>query len=193
MTVKALVIGAAGVAAIGAAAAGLTPVVAFTTAAQPAQAQVRHIVFGAPLPLEPAPEQPVSAGAPLPTPDEVSGMLTRLTDAGIGYKEKGDLVENGIEQQDGHALDSDLRRAYRDGELPYTFNVLSVSPTTPGHAIAPVAISGPKMTSHTIPLTLVDQGSWVLSQDSAQALLHTLSGQPPALPVPPELPAPAVS
>ena len=107
-------------------------------------------------------------------------MLTRLTDAGIGYKEKGDLVENGIDQHDGHVLDSELRRAYRDGELPYTFNVVSVSPTTPGNAIAPVEISGPKMPARTVPVNLVDQGSWVITQDSAKALLALLANRPPA-------------
>ena len=178
MSVKVLAAGAMAVATIGA--GGLTAAMAGMAQPTAASAQIQPVVFGAPLPLDPpptpAPAEP-QTGAPLPNGAEVAGMLTRLTDAGIGYKEKGDLVENGIDQRDGHVLDSELRRAYRDGELPYTFNVLSVSPTTPGNAIAPTEISGPKMPSQTVPLTLVDQGSWVITQESAQALLAKLANR----------------
>jgi len=160
--VKMFATGVAVVAAIGIVAAG--PTAAGLAAADPAPV--------------PAPVEPVTPAASTPpSADEVAGMLTRLTDAGISYKEKGSLVENGIDQQDGHVLDHELRRAYRDGELPYAFNVLSVSPTTPGHAIAPVAISGPKSPSRTVPLDLVDQGSWVISQDSAKALVQVLENR----------------
>lgn len=145
--------------------------VAGPAAAEPAPAPPAPVE---PHPVEPAPAQPSAA---LPTSEEVAGTLTRLTDPGIGYKEKGDLVENGIDAQDGHVLDHELRKASRDGELPYTFNVLSVSPTTPGNAIAPVSISGPKTPARTVPLTLVDQGSWVITQESAKALLELLANR----------------
>lgn len=136
----------------------------------------RDVVVGAPLPQEPAPSNPEPSGASLPTTDEVSGMLTRLTDPGVGYKEKGDLVENGITQEEGDALDHELRKADRDGELPFTFNVLNVVPTVPNQAVANVAISGPKIPApQTLPLTLVDQGSWVVSRDSAEQLLQALA------------------
>lgn len=103
-------------------------------------------------------------------------MLTKLSDAGISYKEKSNLVENGIDPQEGHVLDHELRQAYRDGELPYNFDVLSVSPTVPNQAEAAVAISGPKMPApQTVPLKLVDQGSWVLSRDSATQLMQVLA------------------
>ncbi|MBS9534553.1 hypothetical protein KIH27_13245 [Mycobacterium sp. M1] len=174
MSVKVLAAGALAVAAIGA--GGLT-----VAAGQPAgtvSAQVQPVVFGAPLPLEPPPAPvPPQEGQPLPSTGEVAGMLTRLTDAGVGYKEKGQLVENGIDPEDGHILDHELRKAYRDGELPYTFNVVSVSPTGPGQAIAPVEISGPKMPARTVPVTLVDQGSWVITQQSSKALLALLANR----------------
>lgn len=181
MSVKVLAAGAMTVAAIGA--GGLTAGAVAMAPSATVTAQVQPVVFGAPLPQEPptvpappapAPEQPAAA---LPTDGEVAGILTRLTDPGIGYKEKGGLVENGIDQRDGHVLDSELRRAYRDGELPYTFNVVSVSPTTPGNAIAPVEISGPKMPSQTVPITLVDQGNWVITQEAAKALLARLAAR----------------
>lgn len=155
---------------IGAAAVGLTAVTVDIAGNRPATVAVQQVAMGAPLPLDPAP-----TGAPLPTPDEVSGMLTKLTDAGISYKEKGNLVENGITQQEGHALDHDLRKAYRDGELPYTFDVSNIEPTGPGQATANLTISGPKMPPVTKPITLVDQGSWVLSHDSATELIQVIS------------------
>lgn len=124
----------------------------------------------APAPPVPAPAQ----SAPLPTPDEVSGLLTRLTDPGVDYKEKGDLVENGIDSRDGHGLDHELHKDARDGALPYTFDVLNVVPAGPDQALANVTMSGPKMPPQTKPVTLVDQGSWVLTQESAKALFALL-------------------
>ncbi|OBG40238.1 MULTISPECIES: hypothetical protein [Mycolicibacter] len=142
--------------------------------AEPAAPQ--DSVAGAPVPLEPAPAPPAPSGVPLPTTGEVSGMLTRLSDAGIGYKEKADLVENGITQHEGHGLDSELRKAYRDGELPYNFDVINVVQTGEGQGLANVTISGPKMPApQTIPLQLVDQGRWVLSHDSATQLMQIMA------------------
>lgn len=170
MTGKLLLLGAAALAVIGVSGGGIA-------AAEPAAPQ--DSVAGAPLPLDPAPAPapaPPAQGAPLPTTGEVAGMLTRLSDAGIGYKEKGDLVENGITQHEGHGLDSELRRAYRDGELPYNFDVLNVVSTGDGKALANVTITGPKSPApQTVPLQLVDQGSWVLSHDSATQLMQILA------------------
>ncbi len=164
MTLKLITAGMAVAAGIGATVGG-TLVVAGPAFATPPSV---------PAPLEPAP--PAPAGAPLPTTGEVSGLLTKLSDAGIGYKEKGDLVENGITQEEGHGLDHELRKAYRDGELPYDFNVLNVVSTGDGQALANVTITGPKMPApQTVPLKLVDQGSWVLSHDSATQLMQVLS------------------
>lgn len=161
MTSRILVSAVVALGVMGVAAAG-------TASAQPAD--VPHTVFGAPLPLDPA---PAPTESPLPTTGEVEGMLTRLADAGIGYKEKGDLVENGITQEEGHGLDHELRKAYREGELPYNFDVLNVVPTGEGQALANVTITGPMMPApQTVPLQLVDQGSWVLSHDSATQLFE---------------------
>ncbi|MCV7162824.1 hypothetical protein H7I75_00015, partial [Mycobacterium stomatepiae] len=80
MTGKLLLIGAGALTAIGVATGGVA-------SAEPAAPQ--DSVLDAPIPQEPAP--PAPAGAPLPTTGEVAGMLTRLSDAGIGYKEKADL------------------------------------------------------------------------------------------------------
>lgn len=154
--------------------------VAGVATAEPAAPQVQDAAFGAPLPLEPAPAPappaPAQPGAPLPTTDEVSGMLTKLSDAGISYKEKGNLVENGITPEEGRQLDHELRKAHRDGQLPYTFDVLNVVPTDPNQALANVTVSGPKIPAPVpVPVQLVDQGSWVLSRDAATQLLQVLA------------------
>lgn len=133
----------------------------------------------APAPPVPAPAvpEPAQPGAPVPDPGAVAGMLTRLSDPGIDYKEKGNLVENGIDAGDGHVLDHELRKAHRDGELPYNFDVLNVVPTGPDKALANVTMSGPKLAPRTLPLQLVDQGSWVLTQESAKALIQVLANR----------------
>ncbi|MGB3474377.1 MAG: hypothetical protein WBA69_06295 [Mycobacterium sp.] len=170
MTGRLLLLSAAALAAIGL--SGLFG--GGVASAEPAAPQ--DSVAGAPVPLEPAP--PAPSGVPLPTTGEVSGMLTRLSDAGIGYKEKADLVENGITQHEGHGLDSELRRAYRDGELPYNFDVINVVQTGEGQGLANVTISGPKMPApQTVPLQLVDQGRWVLSHDSATQLMQIMAAR----------------
>ncbi|MEO8816154.1 MAG: hypothetical protein ABI307_15110 [Mycobacterium sp.] len=168
MTRKFLATSVLALAAIGVAGAGLA------SAEPPAP-----VIQEAPAPQEPAPAPapaPAPEAAPLPTTEDVGAMLTKLSDAGISYKEKSNLVENGIEPQEGHGLDHELRQAYRAGELPYNFDVLNVVPTTPGQALANVTITGPKMPApQTVPLKLVDQGSWVLSHDSAVELMQVLA------------------
>jgi hypothetical protein len=66
VTVKSLATGVAAVAAIGAAAAGVT-CIASVTAAVP---QVQPVVFSAPVPLD-----PVAPGAEVPTSDVLIGLL----------------------------------------------------------------------------------------------------------------------
>ena len=84
MTVKSLATGVAALAAIGAAAAGVT-CIASVTAASP---QVQPVVFGAPLPLDP--------GVDLPTVDQLVTVLNTLQDPSLSFANKGYLVEGGI-------------------------------------------------------------------------------------------------
>lgn len=186
--------GVATTAAIGVVAAGITSM----AAGVPATVRVQPVVIGAPLPLDPpptpapvepvpvslapqvppAPPAPDQPAAALPTPQQLSDVLTRLADAGVSYKTKQDLVEGGIEPGEGHGLDHELRKAYRAGELPLTFDVTNIQPTGPNTAAADVTIAGPKMAPVTQPLTFVDQGgNWVLSRDSAMALMQAFQAR----------------
>ena len=137
--------------------------------------QVQLAAVGAPLPQDPLPPPP---GQNLPTPDQLSSLCTQATDPGVSYTTKTNLVENGITPDEGHVADHDLRKAYRDGKFPETFNVTNIAPAGPNAAQADVAISGPKfagpVTKH---LAFINQGgNWILQHDSALALLQAATG-----------------
>jgi hypothetical protein len=162
-TVKSIATGVAAVAAIGAAAAGVTSIASMT----PTMPQVQQVAVGAPLPQDPPP------GANIPTADQLTGLLNNLADPGVSYTTKTGLVEGGIASGEGHLVDHELRKAYRDGDLPLSFNVTNIQPSAPNTATADVAISGPKLPAPvTKNLTFINQGGWALSRDSATELVQ---------------------
>jgi hypothetical protein len=136
---------------------------------------VQLAAVGAPLPQDPPPAAP---GQNLPIPDQLSSLCTQATDPGVSYTTKTNLVENGISPDEGHVADHDLRKAYRDGKFPETFNVTNIAPAGPNAPQADVAISGPKFTGPvTKHLAFVNQGgNWVLQHDSAIALIQAATG-----------------
>jgi hypothetical protein len=163
-TVKSIATGVAAVAAIGAAAAGVTSIASVT----PTMPQVQPVAVGAPLPQDPPPP-----GANVPTPDQLTGLLNSLSDPGVSYTTKTGLVQGGIDPGHGHLFDHELRKAFRDGEFPLSFNVSNIQPSGPNAATADVAVSGPKLPAPvTRNLTFISQGGWALSQDSASQLLE---------------------
>ncbi|OBK18188.1 hypothetical protein A5635_02825 [Mycobacterium asiaticum] len=169
-TMKSLAWGVAAVAAIGAAAAGATAV-----AGPPTEYQVQPVVFGAPLPLDPA---PVPAPANLPTAPQLTGILTNLADPNVSFANKGNLVEGGIGGTEARLADHQLKKAAKNGQLPLQFNIANIQPAAePGAATADVAVSGPKLSPPvTQNITFVNQGGWVLSRSSAMQLLQAASG-----------------
>ncbi|OBK21739.1 hypothetical protein A5634_09080 [Mycobacterium asiaticum] len=165
MTIKSLAIGAAAVAAIGAAAAGVTSIVS------PVEHQVQPVVFGAPLPLDPAP-----APANVPTVSQLNGILTSLADPNVSFSNKGDLVEGGIGGTEAHLADHQLKKAAKNGQLPLSFSIANIQPAGNGSATADVSVSGPKLSPPvTQNVTFVNQGGWVLSRGSAMELLKAAS------------------
>lgn len=162
MTLKALATGVAAVAAIGAAAAGLA-------ASYPTTSQVQPVVFGAPLPLDQT--------TALPTVGQLSTVLTSLADPNVPFANKSGLVEGGISPSEAALADHALQKAGKKGQLPLTFGISNIQAAAPGSATADVAVSGPKLAAPvTQSVTFVNQGSWVLSRDSAMTLLHAASG-----------------
>jgi len=172
VSVKSLATGIAAVAAIGAAAAGVT-CIAPVTGASP---RVQPVVFGAPSPASgryPQPLDPVVAGANLPTPDQLTSVLNTLQDPSVSFANKGYLVEGGIPVPIGIA-DHELQKAASKGSLPLTFNISNIVPAGPGAATATITASGPRLAPTPEYLTFVDQGGWKLSHDSAMTLISAV-------------------
>jgi hypothetical protein len=172
MTVKMLATGAAAVAAIGAAAAGLTSVAVGATSGL----QVQLAALGVPFAQDPLPP-PAPGAPPLPSPEQLSSLCTQVTDPGVSYQTKFGLVENGISGEEGHVADHDLRKASRDGNFPEQFNVTNIQPAGPTGVTADVAITGPKFAGPvTKNLAFVNQGgTWVMQHDAAIALVQAAS------------------
>lgn len=163
MTMKAFATGVAAAAAIGAAAAGVTG------ASAPAALHVQPVVFSAPLPAD------QTAG--LPTPSQLTSVLTSLADPDVPFANKSGLVEGGISPTEAALADHALQKAAKKGQLPLSFTVTNIAPAGPAAATADVAVAGPKLsTPVTENVTFVDQGGWMLSRSSAMSLLQAASG-----------------
>lgn len=162
MTVKSLATGVAAVAAIGAAAAGVTCIASVT----PASPQVQPVVFGAPQPLDP--------GVDVPTADQLITVLDGLQNPGVPFASKSYLVEGGVGGVEGRMADRQLQKAAANGSLPLSFNIANIVPAGPGAASADVTATGPHLAPTTQNITFVDQGGWKLSRTSAMTLIQAM-------------------
>ncbi len=159
-------------AVVGGAAAGLSSnAAAIAPPSGMAQVQLAAITN----PAAPRPQDPPAPS--LPNAGQLAGLCTQVTDPGVSYTAKTNLVENGITPDEGHVADHDLRKAYRDGKFPETFNVTNIAAAGP-NATADVAIAGPKFAGPvTKQLMFVNQGgNWILSHESAIALIQAATG-----------------
>ncbi|MGO9511647.1 MAG: hypothetical protein ACLPXZ_31570 [Mycobacterium sp.] len=158
MSIRSIATGFAAVAAIGAATAGVSAV-------GPAAYQVQPVVFGAPLPQDPA--------TSMPTAGQLTGILNSLADPSVPFANKSNLVEGGISGTEAHMADHQLKKAAKNGDLPLSFSVANIQPAASGSATADVAVSGPKIAAPvTQNVTFINQGGWVLSRSSAMSLLQ---------------------
>jgi hypothetical protein len=174
-SMKSVAITAAALAVVGTA-AGLASSVSGIPSGLP---QVQLASVGAPLPQDPAPSPaPPASTLNLPTADQLTGILNNLSNAGVSYRTKDGLVEGGIGSGEGHQMDHDLRVAYRNGQLPLSFDVSNIQQNGPTTVMSDVAISGPKLPAPvTKPLMFVNQpGGWVLSSPSASMLVAAVNG-----------------
>lgn len=152
-------------AAAAVAAAAVTAVVSATPAVSPT---VAPVVFGAPMPLDPA--------AALPTADQVTGVLYGLADPNVPFANKGYLVEGGIGRLEARTADALMRNAVARGQVPLSFTVGPITPLGPGAASATVTAAGPAMPPTTQTVTFVNQGAWKLSRASATTVLAIFGG-----------------
>jgi hypothetical protein len=170
--VKSLATGLVAVAAIGGAVAG---VAAIAPQGGPPQVQLSAVgvPYGPALPQDPPPAPAPAAN--VPTPAQLTGILSSLTDPSVSFADKGNMVEGGISGMYAHIADKRLKKAADNGDLPLTFNVTNIQPGAPGSATADVAVSGPKLADPvTQNVTFVNQGSWMLSRDSAIQAIQLL-------------------
>lgn len=162
MTLKLL---ATGVAAAAVIAGGATSVVSITPSASPA---VQPVVFGVPMPLDPAVD--------LPSADQLNGVLYSLADPSVPFASKSYLVEGGIGRLEAKTADALMKNAVAKGQVPLSFAVAAISPAGPAAATATVTASGPAMPATTQAVTFVDQGGWKLSRNSASTVLAIFGG-----------------
>ena len=165
MTQKLLATCMAVAAIAGGAAAGVTAAASMPLAAAPA---VQPVVFGAPLPLDPA--------AGMPTADQLNGVLYGLADPNVPFSSKAYLVEGGIGRLEARTADALMRSAVAKGQMPLSFSIAGINPAGPGAATADVTASGPGMPPTTQSITFVDQGGWKLSRASASSVLAIFGG-----------------
>ncbi len=167
MTAKLLATCTAAAAIAGGAVAALVSITPIASApvASPAFAPV---VFGAPLPLDPA--------ADVPSADQLNGVLYGLADPNVPFASKGYLVEGGIGRIEARTADALMRNAVAKGQVPLNFSVGAITPIGPGAATAAVTAAGPSMPPTTQSVTFVDQGGWKLSRASASTVMAIFGG-----------------
>jgi hypothetical protein len=159
---KYLTTGVATAALVGAAAVGVTSI-----APVPTTPAVAPVVFGVPLPLDPA--------ADVPTTGQLMSLLNSLADPSVSFRNKGGLVEGGVGIIEGRTADALMKNAAAKGQLPLSFQVANIQPAGPGAATADVTASGPATAPVTQNVMFVNQGGWKLSRGSAVALLQAAS------------------
>ena len=76
---------------------------------------------------------------PIPSPDEVAGIMAKLTDPGIPAVNKGDIVTPGFAPDDAGTIDDHLNRLNGRGYIPFNFVVTDIEPAPNNFAGATVA------------------------------------------------------
>ncbi|HYZ67746.1 MAG TPA: hypothetical protein VE666_08070 [Mycobacterium sp.] len=163
MTLKSLVTGVAAAALIGAAAVGVTSISSGSPSAAPA---VQPVVFGAPLPLDPAPD----LSAPLMQTLQALGT-------GGSFSGKAPYIQGGVGRIEGIAADRAYSKAAADGKFPLTFALANVDQNG-GVVTADVTATSALGTSHSQNVQFVAGPSptgWQISKQSALALLSSAS------------------
>lgn len=164
MTLKTLITGAAAVALVGAAAAGVTSLASgASVASAPA---VQPVVFGVPMPQAPAPD----LQAPL------LQTLSNLAGSGSFAGAKAAYVEGGVGRLEALTADRAYTNAAAKGLFPLSFNVADIDQNG-GVATANVTATANNGVSTTQPVTFIAGPSptgWQMSKASALTLLSSV-------------------
>ena len=113
---------------------------------------------------------------PIPSPDEVAGIMAKLTDPGIPAVNKGDIVTPGFAPDDAGTIDDHLNRLNGRGYIPFNFVVTDIEPAPNNFAGATVAApSVPHYSVPPVPIVLTKQGGhWLITTDAALAFLNKM-------------------
>lgn len=158
------------------------------SACAPSQPKIASSSMPAALPPT---SSPVAAPrtVPLPAPEALTDVLTRLTDPAVPGFNKVNLIEGATPETAG-TLDKFATALRDNGYLPMTFaaNDLGWSDKNPSNVSATISINTAKPdTGFTFPMEFNPvQGGWQLSRRTAETLL-TLGNS--AAPAPPPSPA----
>lgn len=136
---------------------GITAVLLATALAAPVTAPV---AFGDP--------------GPVPTPDEVLGLMAELTDPNIPAVNKGNIVTPGFGPEEAATIDQRLRETQEAGLLPYHFVVSDITPAPNNTAGATVTSEGGfHEASAPEPIVLTLEGDhWLITHDTAATALE---------------------
>lgn len=119
---------------------------------------------------------PVQVSSPLPSPQALVDVLTRLSDVAVPGADKISLVEYAT-VDDAAALDKFGRALADNGALPLTFDAtdLKWSDSQPGNVVADVAVTTanqpPQKFSFPMEFTPL-RGNWQLTRKTADLLLE---------------------
>lgn len=139
------------------------------------------------------PGQPACTG-PVPTVEEVVGVLTKLTDPSIPCQDKADVVAPAFSADECGTIDDQLNHLNERGYMPFNFTVTDVQPAPDDFAGSTVSVVRPWTPPG--PVVLVDQdGHWLITHDTAMTLLDALwhnHGRGGRYPYPGSVPTPYI-
>ncbi|MEU0498307.1 hypothetical protein [Mycobacterium sp. NPDC006124] len=126
--------------------------------------------------------------SPLPAPDQLAGVLSKLADTSIPAEQKVALVQYAT-TDDEPALKNFGEALAASGFTPLTVDAADLRwAGEPGHVIASVTIGtpNPQVRPFTFPMEFVPiRDTWQLSKRTADQLLPMVGATPPPVPPPP--------
>lgn len=117
---------------------------------------------------------------PVPTVDQVMGLMQELTDPDRPFADKNDAVTPAFTEDQATKLDGELRGIRSQGALPINFTVTDIQPAPNNFAGATVANAAAGwilgIRADSAPIVLVQQGGrWVVTRDTAISRMNKLS------------------
>jgi hypothetical protein len=118
------------------------------------------------------PGQPPCTG-PVPTPDDVDAVMTKLFDPARPATSKADVVTPGFTPEEAATINDHLNRMNTAGLLPFNFVVTDIQPAPNNVAGATVATRGSHYKYNPPrPIVLVEQGGhWLITHETAMTAL----------------------